>query len=128
MNLQVKPTLIIIGTLLIGIVLGALMSGTLADRRYQRIRSMMGPDRFPEQLVEGIRLHHDPLAADEEYRDAVAIVYLANCFYYLDEGTYTFDQVEPTILRRYELESEEEVRKMIEEFRTGFDEEIVQGA
>lgn len=54
MNLQIKPTLIIIGTLLLGIVLGTLISGTLAERRFQRIRSMMKPPQFAEDLVEAI--------------------------------------------------------------------------
>lgn len=68
MNLQVKPTLIIIGTLLIGIVLGALMSGTLAERRHRKIRSMMRPDGFSEQLIEVIQ------PQDNEQRDAIATV------------------------------------------------------
>lgn len=68
MNLQVKPTLIIIGTLLIGIVLGALMSGTLAERRHRKIRSMMRPDGFSEQLIELIQ------PQDNEQRDAIAAV------------------------------------------------------
>jgi hypothetical protein len=68
MNLQVKPTLIIIGTLLIGIVLGALMSGTLAERRHRKIRSMMRPDGFSEQLIEVIQ------PQDNEQRDAIAAV------------------------------------------------------
>ncbi|MFH1011342.1 MAG: hypothetical protein V1784_08950 [bacterium] len=54
MNLQIKPTLIIIGTLLLGIVLGTLISGTLADQRFRRIRSMMRPHGFAEDLIEAI--------------------------------------------------------------------------
>jgi hypothetical protein len=68
MNLQVKPTLVIIGTLLIGIVLGALMSGTLAERRHRKIRSMMRPDGFSEQLIEVIQ------PQDSDQRDAIAAV------------------------------------------------------
>lgn len=78
MNLQIKPTLIIIGTLLIGIVLGALLSGTLAERRHQRIRSMMRPPRFSEQLIEIIR------PQDSEQRDAIAAI-LENSAWRIDD-------------------------------------------
>jgi uncharacterized membrane-anchored protein YhcB (DUF1043 family) len=61
MNLQVKPALIIISTLLIGIVLGALMSRTLADSRHQRIGDMMRPDMLSMRLIEVI----EPLESDQ---------------------------------------------------------------
>jgi len=69
MNLQIKPTLIIIGTLLLGIVLGTLISGTLADQRYRRIRSMMRPPGFAEELVEAIQPKDE-----EQHRAIMAIV------------------------------------------------------
>ncbi|MBU1706986.1 hypothetical protein KKB28_03625 [bacterium] len=68
MNLQVKPALIIIGTLLIGIVLGALMSGTLADRRHRKIGEMMRPNMFSERLIEVI----EPLEPDQ--REAITAI------------------------------------------------------
>ena len=68
MNLQVKPALIIIGTLLIGIVLGALMSRALADRQYRRIGDMMRPDRLSMRLIKII----EPLEPDQ--REAVTAI------------------------------------------------------
>ena len=68
MNLQVKPALIIIGTLLIGIVLGALMARTLADRRHQIIGDMMRPDMLSIRLIKII----EPLESDQ--REAVTAI------------------------------------------------------
>ncbi len=68
MNLQVKPALIIIGTLLIGIVLGALMARTLADSRYRRIDNMIRPDMLSIRLIKII----EPLEADQ--REAVTAI------------------------------------------------------
>ena len=68
MNLQVKPTLIIIGTLLIGMVLGALILGTLAEKRHERIRKMMGPGKFTERLLDVIQPEND------EQRDNIIAV------------------------------------------------------
>ena len=69
MNLQVKPALIIIGTLLIGIVLGALISGALAERRYREIRCMLRSDLLTERLIEII----EPLE-DKQREEVRAIV------------------------------------------------------
>lgn len=69
MNLQIKPTFIIIGTLLLGIVLGTLISGTLADQRYRRIRSMVRPHGFAEDLIEAVQPKDE-----EQRREIMAIV------------------------------------------------------
>lgn len=82
---------------------------------------------FPDQLVDAIRFHHEPRKAEEEHRDVVNLVYLANAFYYLDEGTYDFDQIDRSVLDRYNLGSEEEVRALVAQLKANFDEEIVQG-
>jgi hypothetical protein len=69
MNLQIKSSLIIIGTLLLGIVLGTLISGMLAERRFQRIHSMMKPPQFAEELVEAIGPKDEP-----QRREIMAII------------------------------------------------------
>lgn len=82
---------------------------------------------FPDQLVAGIRYHHEPLSCGEEFLDTVSIVYLANCFYNLDSGTYQFDQIEPAILRRLNLNSEAETRSLIAELNKSFEQDEVHG-
>jgi hypothetical protein len=68
MNLQIKPTLIIIGTLLLGIVLGVLISGTFAEQRFRRMHSMMRPHGFAEDLIQVIQPN------DEQQRQEIMAV------------------------------------------------------
>jgi len=65
MSLQVKPSLIIVGTLLLGMVIGTLVSSVFVNQRFDRIRDMMGPHAFPRHILETI----GPL--EDEQRDAV---------------------------------------------------------
>ncbi len=83
---------------------------------------------FPEQLVAAIRWHHEPREAEEEHREVVWIVYLADCFSNLDHGTLDFEQIEPEVLGRFGLKNEEQVRILIEELKKNFDKELLQGA
>jgi putative nucleotidyltransferase with HDIG domain len=83
---------------------------------------------FPEQLVAAIRWHHEPGQAEEQHREVVSIVYLADCFSNLDHGMLEFDQVEPGILARFGLKSEAQVRALIDELKANFDKELLQGA
>jgi putative nucleotidyltransferase with HDIG domain len=83
---------------------------------------------FPEQLVAAIRWHHEPSQAEEQHREVVSIVYLADCFSNLDHGLLEFDQVEPAILARFGLKSEAQVRALIDELKANFDKELLQGA
>jgi putative nucleotidyltransferase with HDIG domain len=83
---------------------------------------------FPEQLVAAIRWHHEPSQADEPHREVVSIVYLANCFSNLDHGLLEFEQIEPDILSRFGLKTEEQVRALMEDLKKNFDKELLQGA
>ena len=82
---------------------------------------------FPEQLVAAIRYHHEPVECPAEYQEVVGIVYLANCFHNLDTGTYGFDQVDPTVLKRYNLNTEAEVRALIADLHRSFQEDDLHG-
>ena len=83
---------------------------------------------FPDQLVAAIRWHHEPAQADEEHREVVSIVYLANCFSNLDNRLLEFDQIEPEILSRFGLKTEDQVRALMEELKKNFDKELLQGS
>lgn len=63
---------------------------------------------FPEQLVEGIRFHHDPLMARAAYKDVVFCVYLANAICDLERGMITFSQIDKSVLLDFGLQAQEQ--------------------
>ena len=71
-----------------------------------------GKWNFPEQLVEGIRFHHDPLAASESHRDIVSCVYLADAICDVERGQLSYEQLEPPVLHDFGIRSEEEFTKL----------------
>jgi len=54
MKLDVKPTLVIIGTLIIGMILGALSLSVFMRYRMERLHGMMGHGGFQQSLMEAI--------------------------------------------------------------------------
>ncbi|MFQ5752289.1 MAG: hypothetical protein ACE5HI_09855, partial [bacterium] len=64
MNTKTKTTLIILGTLIIGIVLGVLGSGTWRQKKEHRIESMLAHQRF-RNVMENI------IQPTPEQRDAI---------------------------------------------------------
>ncbi|HTP59905.1 MAG TPA: HDOD domain-containing protein, partial [Spirochaetia bacterium] len=64
---------------------------------------------FPDQLVYGIKCHHDPLSAPAHFKDVVSCVYLANALSDLERGYVTYEQMEKPILGQFGLESEEKL-------------------
>jgi hypothetical protein len=54
MKLDFKPTLVVIGTLLIGIILGALTLSVFMRYRMDRLRGMAGPRGFQHSLIAAI--------------------------------------------------------------------------
>jgi len=67
---------------------------------------------FPEQLIEGIRFHHDPLAAGVPHKDIVSCVYLADAICDVERGTLSYEQIEPPILRDFGINTEDQFRKL----------------
>lgn len=76
---------------------------------------------FPEQLVEGITLHHDPLRASQPVKDIVYSVYLANALCNYERGLLAFDQVERPVLSDFGLKTEEHFKALLEKARTSFE-------
>ncbi|MGA2615554.1 MAG: HDOD domain-containing protein [Spirochaetia bacterium] len=56
---------------------------------------------FPDQLVEGIKYHHDPLLASRKCRDIVFCVYLANAVCDLERGLISYEQIEKPVLGEF---------------------------
>lgn len=76
---------------------------------------------FPETLVETIRHHHTPLNAQAQYRDVVAIVYVANELANLTRDEY--DQIDVRALRIIGITKREQIRTVHERLRTQYDNE-----
>ena len=75
---------------------------------------------FPKDLVSAIRFHHDPASAPKEQKDLVDTVYLANMFCELETGGVTFDQLEPTVLENFGINSKKQIDALLAKFSTGF--------
>ncbi|MBT6145269.1 MAG: hypothetical protein HN712_03960 [Gemmatimonadetes bacterium] len=65
MTVQTKSAIILLATLLIGMVLGALLFGTVQRQRFQHALRLVRPDRFTASVEEVIR------PVDDEQRRAV---------------------------------------------------------
>ena len=76
---------------------------------------------FPEQLVEGIALHHDPLRASQPRKDIVYSVYLANALCAYDRGLLVFDQLERPVLSDFGVKTEEQFKALLAKARKSFD-------
>jgi putative nucleotidyltransferase with HDIG domain len=76
---------------------------------------------FPEQLVHGIRHHHEPLVTPLQYKDVVFCVYLANAFCDLERGYITFEQVERPVLTDFGIRTEEQLRSVQERMQLSFE-------
>lgn len=50
---RLRPALVLLGTLALGVLLGALLNGTLARQRFERIDRMRGREGFV-QMMEGV--------------------------------------------------------------------------
>jgi putative nucleotidyltransferase with HDIG domain len=76
---------------------------------------------FPEQLVQGIKHHHDPLTAPMQYKETVFCVYLANSLCDLEREFITFEQMERPVLLEYGIRSEEQCRRILERLQKSFE-------
>ena len=61
---------------------------------------------FPDALVAAIKYHHTPTTATMEFRDVVFTVYLANGLTHYGEKTLGIDQLEPAVLKYFNIGSE----------------------
>jgi putative nucleotidyltransferase with HDIG domain len=76
---------------------------------------------FPEQLVQGIKYHHDPLMSPQQYKDIVYCVYVANAFCDLEREFVTFEQLERPVLSDFGIRTEEQARKVLERLQKSFE-------
>ncbi len=77
---------------------------------------------FPDQLVEGIRYHNDPLQASRSSHDVVFCVYLANAVCDLEQGLTSYGQLEGTVLTEFGLRTESQFLDLAASLKSDFDE------
>ncbi len=75
---------------------------------------------FPEQLVHGIKCHHEPLVTPVQYKDVVFCVYLANALCGLERDLITFEQLERPVLGDFGIRTEEQCRSILERLQKSF--------
>jgi putative nucleotidyltransferase with HDIG domain len=76
---------------------------------------------FPEQLVQGIKHHHDPLMAPVQYKDVVYCVYVANALCGLERDHITFEQLEKPVVGDFGIRSEEQCRRILGRLQKSFE-------
>ena len=76
---------------------------------------------FPEQLVEGIKHHHDPLMAPQQYKDIIFCVYLGTALCDLERDLITFDQLEKPVLVEFGITDEEHCTRVLSRMQKAFE-------
>jgi len=76
---------------------------------------------FPDQLIEGIRYHHDPLLASSAYRDIVFCVYLANAVCDVERGLLSYQQLDQSVLGDFGVRTEARFQDLASNLRDSFD-------
>ncbi|MDR2658402.1 MAG: HDOD domain-containing protein [Spirochaetaceae bacterium] len=80
---------------------------------------------FPRGLVAAIRFHHAPDSAPEKYRLIVDTVYLANMLCEIERGGAVFEQIDGSVLARFNIKTASQIDKIISVFSEGFSKEII---
>lgn len=75
---------------------------------------------FPEQLVEAIGKHHQPLECDKKYKDVVFSVYLANAITELERDRITFEEVNTQVLIDFGIENESQLNRIQKRLENAF--------
>ena len=78
---------------------------------------------FPEQLVTAIRYHHAPMDANEEHRDVVFSVYLANCIADLERERIVYDQIDSRVLLDLGISDEDQLNRIQKRLQTAFEQQ-----
>lgn len=76
---------------------------------------------FPDQLVEGIKFHHEPLRASMAHKNIVFCVYLANALCNIERGNLNYEHVEPAVLRDFAINDDARFRKVHRSLRFSYE-------
>ncbi|MEL3908733.1 MAG: HDOD domain-containing protein [Treponemataceae bacterium] len=78
---------------------------------------------FPPQIISSIRYHHSVDLVEKDFIEITMTVALANYMVHYAEGVLTFDQIPVKILQAFNIENEEMLSKLTNNFSKGFESE-----
>jgi putative nucleotidyltransferase with HDIG domain len=76
---------------------------------------------FPDALVAAIKYHHTPTTSPMEFRDVVFTVYLANGLTHYGEKQLGIDQLEPAVLKYFNVSGEQQLGQIEQKLDTMFE-------
>ncbi|MFP3960066.1 MAG: HDOD domain-containing protein [Spirochaetaceae bacterium] len=76
---------------------------------------------FPDALVAAIKYHHTPTSAPPVYREVVYTVYLANGLTHYGEDKLGIEQLEPAVLKHFNLKDEAQLGQVAEKLQNMFE-------
>ena len=76
---------------------------------------------FPEYLVEAIKNHHSPSNTDEEHKNIVETVYLANMFCGIEDRKYSYYYFEENLLEKYDILDENKFSNLHDKLKKQFE-------
>jgi putative nucleotidyltransferase with HDIG domain len=79
--------------------------------------------KFPDRLVAAIRYHHDPENAPDDCKSLAETVYLANILCEYENGTISFDQIDPEPLKAFGFNSQKQVDNLLDKLVKGYENE-----
>jgi HD-like signal output (HDOD) protein len=77
---------------------------------------------FPDILVASIRYHHTPLKASGQFRDVVAVIYVANEL--AGSSSPEYDQIDGRVLRMIGITGREQLEQVHTRLSTQYDREF----
>ncbi|MBQ7611769.1 MAG: HDOD domain-containing protein [Spirochaetaceae bacterium] len=78
---------------------------------------------FPSQITQAILYHHNIDDVDEQYLHITATVSLANYLVHYSEGLLDFDQIPIKVLKIFNIDNEDVLKKLSSTFTKGFENE-----
>lgn len=110
-----------IGTLLGRVRSSSVLEESVIGVSHPEIGALLGEKwKFPEGVVEAIRLQHQPLAAAARNEDLVFVVYLASRLGGYIRGGVQYYDVEPEVLQRFDLTSPESFVAVATQLNEGY--------
>ncbi len=83
---------------------------------------------FPDNIVDVINCHHQPLLSPDETSDLVHIVYLANILAHVRDQTIYFSLIEKDILKKYKIKTKQDLFAMEKTLNNYYEEQIKKAA
>lgn len=78
---------------------------------------------FPDVLVETIRHHHTPLKVSDQYRDVVAVVYVANELSKIPEDSNDFSHIDNRVFRAIRVKDVDQLKQVHRKLSEQYDRE-----